>query len=161
MRFSNDGSTYTPWEQFAPTRVWNLPTGDGDASIFAQFADAAGNSAAPAIAVVQVDHTAPTVSSAEALTDPTRPWQASFTWSIDDLGIEGHGLIQSEYMLVGIDSNWRSAGAERQATYANLKSGTYTIRVRVTDLAGNAATAERQLVVNVPRGFLYLPIIVR
>lgn len=161
MRFSTDGVSYTPWEQFAPTRTWNLPDQDGDVTVFAQFADAAGNSSAPSLAVIQVDRTAPAIIASGPLSDPAQPWQVSFIWGVDDLGVEAHGLMANEYMLVGVDSSWRSAGTEQQATYTSVPPGSYTLRVRVTDLAGNAATAERQVVVAEQVGAVYLPLVRR
>ena len=161
VRFSADGVTYTPWEQFAPDRVWNLPADDGDVAIFAQFADAAGNSSSPTIAVVQVDRTAPTISVADPMTDSSLPWEVTFSWNVDDLGIEAHGQIQNEYMLVGVDNDWQVAGIQQQAVYKTIPSGTYTMRVRVTDLAGNATTVERPLNVVIPPGSVYLPLIAR
>ncbi len=161
MRFSTDGVTYTPWEQFAPTRVWNLPTTEGNAVIFAQFADAAGNSAEPVIAVVQVDRTAPTISITDPITDTSQPWQVTVAWGVEDLGVEAHGLIKNEYQLVGVDSDWQVAGVVQQAVYRAIPSGTYTLRVRVTDLAGNATTLERQMNLALARGAVYLPLVLR
>lgn len=161
MRFSSDGVTYTPWEQFSPVRSWNLPSTDGDVTIFAQFADASDNSSEPVITVVQVDHTAPLISVVEPITDPSQPWQVTFAWDVDDLGAEAHGLLKNEYMLVGVDSGWRSAGAEQQVTYTTAQSGTYTLYVRVTDLAGNSTTTQQQMSFTVPPGSIYIPLVMR
>ena len=40
------------------------------------------------------------------------------------------------YKLEGFDSNWKSAGQERVATYTNLKKGDYTFRVKAANNSG-------------------------
>ena len=44
MRFSNDGTTWSPWQPYAATAAWTLTAGpDGTRTVHPQFADAAGN----------------------------------------------------------------------------------------------------------------------
>lgn len=43
MRFSNNNVTYTPWEALSDSRSWNLTSGDGLKTVYAQFKDASGN----------------------------------------------------------------------------------------------------------------------
>ena len=42
MRFSNDGSSWSSWEQYATTKTWVLPSGDGQKTVYVQFIDNAG-----------------------------------------------------------------------------------------------------------------------
>ncbi len=42
MRFSNDGSSWSNWEQYATTKTWSLPSGDGQKTVYVQFIDNAG-----------------------------------------------------------------------------------------------------------------------
>jgi hypothetical protein len=47
MRFSNDASTWSAWEPYVTTRTgWNLTSGDGLKTVYAQFRDGAGNASA-------------------------------------------------------------------------------------------------------------------
>ncbi|MCC5877948.1 MAG: hypothetical protein JJU11_17155, partial [Candidatus Sumerlaeia bacterium] len=46
MRFSNDGTTWTPWEPFNPARSWDIDPGDGPKTIYTEVRDGAGNLAA-------------------------------------------------------------------------------------------------------------------
>jgi hypothetical protein len=44
MRFSNDGTTWSAWENYAATKNWTLAAGaDGPRNVYAQFLDNAGN----------------------------------------------------------------------------------------------------------------------
>lgn len=43
MKFSNDNFTYTSPEPYATTRPWSLTPGNGTKTVYARFADAAGN----------------------------------------------------------------------------------------------------------------------
>lgn len=59
MRFSNDGTTWSAWEAFAPTRVWELPAGVATRTVRAQFQDPFGNISAPVSDSIFVDTTPP------------------------------------------------------------------------------------------------------
>lgn len=59
MRFSNDGTTWSAWEAFAPTRAWELPAGVATRTVRAQFQDPFGNISAPVSDSIFVDTTPP------------------------------------------------------------------------------------------------------
>ena len=62
MRFSNDGVTWGGWELYAATRLfWNLASGDGVRTVYAQFRDGAGNISAPVSDSIILDTTPPSV----------------------------------------------------------------------------------------------------
>jgi hypothetical protein len=42
MTFSNGNSDWLEWEAFATSKIWVLPTGDGEKTVNVQFKDAAG-----------------------------------------------------------------------------------------------------------------------
>jgi hypothetical protein len=42
-RFSNDGTSWSPWENYTTAKAWTLTTGDGNKTVFVQFSDAAAN----------------------------------------------------------------------------------------------------------------------
>jgi hypothetical protein len=46
MRFSNDGTTWSPWEKQASVKSWTLPAGTGYKTVRAQFLDRSGNRSA-------------------------------------------------------------------------------------------------------------------
>lgn len=43
VAFSEDGRRWTPWEPFAPARLWRLEGPDGPKKVYAKFSDEAGN----------------------------------------------------------------------------------------------------------------------
>ncbi len=45
MRFSNNQSTWSSWVSYATTAAWSLTEGEGTKWVYAQFRDAAGNTA--------------------------------------------------------------------------------------------------------------------
>jgi hypothetical protein len=67
MRFSNDGTTFSPDIAFAASAAWTLSSGDGVKTVHAQFQDGAGNwsaavSASIALATPPMDTTPPSGS---------------------------------------------------------------------------------------------------
>lgn len=65
MQFSNDNVTSSIPEAYATTKSWILSHGDGLKTVYAKFADAAGNWSAPARVSVTLDTVAPTVTIEE------------------------------------------------------------------------------------------------
>jgi len=70
MRFSNDGSSWTAWEAYAPTRTWILAPGDGLKTVYVEFRDAVGNVSDPLADGIIYDTTAPTCQVLINLTAP-------------------------------------------------------------------------------------------
>ena len=58
MRFSNDAVTWSSWEAYGTSKAWTLSAGDGVKTVFVEYRDAAGNTAA-AQASITLDGTAP------------------------------------------------------------------------------------------------------
>jgi signal transduction histidine kinase/ligand-binding sensor domain-containing protein/DNA-binding response OmpR family regulator len=60
--------------------------------------------------------------------------------------------IQYAYMMEGFDKTWNYVGSQRKATYTNLPPGTYTFKVKSTDIYGNwnEKTADMKVVVRPP-----------
>jgi len=60
--------------------------------------------------------------------------------------------IEYAYIMEGFDKSWNYVGSQRKATYTNLTPGTYTFRVKSTDIYGNwnEKTADMKVVVKPP-----------
>ena len=43
MSFSNDESSWSAWESYAPSKSWTLSAGDGSKTVYARYQDNAGN----------------------------------------------------------------------------------------------------------------------
>ncbi|MEM4263171.1 MAG: hypothetical protein QXY98_05495 [Thermoplasmata archaeon] len=63
MRFSNDNATWSAWETFATSKNWDLGSGDGTKTVYAEFLDKYGVSVFYNDSIV-LDSTAPTTSIA-------------------------------------------------------------------------------------------------
>lgn len=55
MRLSHDGTHWTTWESYKPTRPWQLRANEGHHTIYVQYRDGAGNVSKPAKATVTVN----------------------------------------------------------------------------------------------------------
>ena len=59
-------------------------------------------------------------------------------------------LTKYAYKLEGFDKEWQTTGAsERRAYYNNLQSGTYTFRLKASDINGSWGDGERRLKITV------------
>lgn len=149
MRFSTDGTTFSPFEPFAYTKRWRLPAGDGMKTVHVQFADRAGNLSAVVSDSIILDTTAPRV---------VRTWPATSATVVDPAVViraraseplRGDSVSRSTVTLVRaggtapvkVKVRYRPA---RQLIVLDpkqvLQAGTtyrVTIESQVTDLAGN------------------------
>jgi len=62
MKFSNDGTTYSVAEPYAASKTWTLASGEGTKTVYAKFADAAGNWSVAASDTISLDTTPPTIA---------------------------------------------------------------------------------------------------
>lgn len=60
--------------------------------------------------------------------------------------------IKYAYKMEGFDANWNEVGTQRIATYTNLPPGSYTFKVKATDVYGNwsKSTADVKIVIKPP-----------
>jgi hypothetical protein len=138
MRFSDDGVSWSAWQDFAPTAPWTLPSGDGEKTVWAVFRDRAGNESSPVSDTIILD-TVPPVISGETVTDVTAT-TADITWQTDE---EADGQV--EY---GPDTSYGSLSprdtsyvTERTVTLTGLEPATlYHFRAISADRAGNETT---------------------
>ena len=66
----------------------------------------------------------------------------SFSISFTALDFGEYERVHYYYKLDGFDNNWIDAGNDHWASYANLPSGHYTLRVRTTDSASDEAVSD-------------------
>jgi murein DD-endopeptidase MepM/ murein hydrolase activator NlpD len=161
VRFSRDGESYGAWETFTPHKEVNVGTEEGYQYIYAQWTDEAGNLSMPAVATVFRDTTPPTVTFGLPITATWEPGRVSFPWTVEDASSLGDGVLTTEYFLISIDEDWVPADVNNVATYSCLDDGTYTFLVRATDWAGNQTLESLTTNVTVPRGYIYLPLVIR
>jgi hypothetical protein len=82
MQFSEDGTLWTGWEQFARGRMFELTAGDGQKSILFRVQDGAGNIAEPVAASIRLDTAAPGISDVN-VTD-INDTGATVIWTTDE-----------------------------------------------------------------------------
>ena len=137
MRFSNNGSSYSTAETFAPTKAWTLSNGAGTKTVYAQFRDAAGNWSTAATDTIVLDTTAPTISGRTA-TNITGS-SAQITWTTNEAATSRveYGLTTSYGSLTTLDATLVTAHSVALTGLA--PNTTYNYRVRSIDAAGNEA----------------------
>jgi len=59
MRFSNDGTAWSNWEKYAPSKQWALSSGKGQKTVYVQFSDCAGNQSSAFSADIRLVGTLP------------------------------------------------------------------------------------------------------
>ena len=64
MRFSNDGSTWSPFQPYAPDSLVEPERGDGTKTVYAQYADTFGNLSAPVSDTIGAGHGGPPADEA-------------------------------------------------------------------------------------------------
>lgn len=140
MQFSNDNTTWPGWEPFATTKTWNLITGDGEKTVYAQFRDAAGFvSTGPVSDMIFLDMTPPVC--AFVINDDnefTNFSEVSLSISASDSGTGLLGMRFSDNTLTW--GSWETcAPAVRWTIPAG--EGTRTVYGSFRDTAGNSSSA--------------------
>ena len=135
MRFSNNGTSFSAAEAFAPTKTWTLSSGAGAKTVYAQFRDAAGNWSAAATDTIVLDTTAPTISGRTA-TNITAS-SAQITWTTNEPATSRveYGLTTAYGSSTTLDPTLVTAHSVALTGLA--PNTTYNYRVRSIDAAGN------------------------
>ena len=126
MRLSNDGSSWNEWEAYIGSKPWDLPSGDGEKTVYVQYKDNAGNESSSFTDTIILDETAPTtpaVADDGAYTTSTSQIHAS--WAATD-GVSG--ISEYQYAIsatktegeIVFGGGWESAGMQTEATRTGL-----------------------------------------
>jgi hypothetical protein len=131
VRLSNDGVWDTEqWQPSSPIVVWVLSLGDGAKTVYYQIKDNAG-SVASFNDSITLDTSSPVVNAGQNQTvNAGSLVNFDASGSTDNIGV-------SSYLWDFGDGNM-GTGATANHTYTGL--GTYTARLTVQDVAGNAAS---------------------
>ncbi|MDI6786446.1 MAG: hypothetical protein QMD92_07020, partial [bacterium] len=141
MCFSNDGTTYSSWEDYGTAKTWTIATGDGNKIVYFKVKDKAGNEASAVTDSTTLDQTPPsgTINIAGGA-----EYTTSATVTLNLSGYtdgSGSGLDKVCYSNDGSSfSAWEDAAATK--TNFNLTSGdgTKTVYYRLRDNVGNIGT---------------------
>ena len=142
MRFSNNGTSFSAAEAFAPTKTWTLSSGAGTKTVYAQFRDAAGNWSTAVTDTIVLDTTAPTISGRTA-TNITGS-SAQITWTTNEPATSRveYGLTTSYGSSTTLDATLVTAHSVALTGLA--PNTTYNYRVRSIDAAGNEGVSSEQ-----------------
>ena len=139
MRFSNNGSAWTSWEEYGTSKAWTLTAGDGAKTVYVQYKDCAGTLSNICTGNITVDTTPPAcsivINGGDAQTNTA---SVTLTLSATDAG---SGVSRMRF------SNDASAWTTWES-YANSRSwtlvsgdGAKTVYVQYDDVAGNVSTS--------------------
>ena len=141
MRFSNDSSSWSAWQDYATSASWALASGaDGTRTVFAQFSDKAGNVTA-VTDTIGLDTTAPVVTistPADGSVVTTSTSALSFT-STD----AGSGVSAGSATMV-LDSGTPVTPPAN----LTLPDGAHSVTITVADAAGNKGSARASFTVS-------------
>jgi hypothetical protein len=139
MSFSNDGSSWSAWEDFATSKVWTLSSGDGSKTVYARYKDNAGNISSSAIDTIILDTTPPNVS-----VSALGAYQASLTFSVSWSGTDAtSGIanydVQFRDGTSGTWTDWITATTALSATFTGQDNHAYAFRARAWDNVDNVS----------------------
>ena len=137
MRFSNDGSAWSGWEDYTTTRSWSLAFGDGTKTVYVQFKDGAGSASGSFTDKITLDTTPPSgsvnINSGATLTSSTN---VTLTLAAADTGSS-----VSLMRFSNDDSSWTDweAYGTNKTWSLTAGDGLKTVFVQFKDLADNAS----------------------
>ena len=137
MRFSNDGTSYSGWEDYTTSRSWMLASGDGTKTVYVQYKDNAGNVGTCTDSIIL--DTGPPSSSVSDL--PTYQSTLSFpvSWSGSDAG---SGVASYDVQVRdGVSwEDWQVNTVATSTAFVGEDGHTYYFQSRARDNAGNVET---------------------
>jgi hypothetical protein len=139
MRFSNDGSAWTAWEEYGTSKAWTLTAGDGAKTVYVQYRDSAGLPSNICTGNITVDTGQPT-GSININTGAQYANSANVT-VIASVSDTGSGLAQMRWSNDGSTwSAWESYAASKSWALTS-GNGTRTVYAQFKDEAGNTSSS--------------------
>jgi uncharacterized protein YjiK len=139
MRFSNNGSTWSPWEPYSSSRAWAVPPGDGTKTVYVRYRDNAGNTSPTYSDSIVLDTAAPTgsisinggdtyaTSTSTALSLSANDGTAG----VDDMRFSNNGTSWSGWEAYAGSKAWTLPSGD----------GSKTVYVQYRDRAGNISSS--------------------
>jgi len=138
MRFSNNGTNWSAWQDAGASKSWTLASGDGNKTVYAQFMDLAGNISTNVTDTIKLDATAPTGTLA---INGGAPYAKDVAVSLSLIYEDGtgSGVARMRFSNDGADwSAWETVAATKGWTLA-AGDGEKTVYVQFSDVAGNVS----------------------
>jgi len=137
MKFSNDGASWSGEEDYATSKSWTLPTGDGPKTVYVQYKDNADNwSGLTSISDTIILETAPptgtiSINNGALYTNST---SITLTLSASDAG---SGISKMKFSNDGVSWSSEEDYAASKSWTLTTGEGTKTVYVQYKDNAGN------------------------
>jgi chitodextrinase len=135
MRFSNNGTSFSAAEAYAPTKAWTLSSGQGTKTVYAQFRDAAGNWSAAISDTIVFDTAAPTISGRTVSNITGGSAQINWTTSEPATSRVEYGLTTSYGSSTTLDPTLVTSHSVQVTGLA--PNTTYNYLIHTIDAAGN------------------------
>ncbi|MBN3554065.1 DNRLRE domain-containing protein [Fictibacillus nanhaiensis] len=151
QRFKNETATYSTYEPFNTTKQWTLSEANGEKTVTAMFKDGSGNESVEASDSIKLDTNFPTavISTPKELdylngtieikgtTKDEDLREYSLEYGIGDVPTSWYSILISDRVIEdGLLANWDTS---------SLTTGKYTIRLTVTDAAGNTTYEQKKV----------------
>lgn len=159
MCFSNDGSSYYPWETFDSTKTWTLSSGDGVKTVYTKYKDKAGNISNPYSDTITLDMTPPSPCSVSINNGDvyTSNNVVNLTLFATDNNLVTEMMISTDNEFQG--ASWEPYISSESFTFTT-DNGTKWIYAKYKDIAGNVTPSycEDSIVLDTvpPAGSLYI-----
>lgn len=144
MRFGDNGTSWSIWESYNTSKVWNLPSGDGLKSVYVEYKDRAGEVSLSYSDTTILDTVAPVVSITSPLNgSEIRLSNAIIKWNGTDAGSGiGHFEIQlDQEAMINVGNNMTQA-------FDGLGDGSHIVYVKAVDKIGRTTETSVTFVVN-------------
>ena len=152
MRFSNDNITYTDWQVYTASKLWNLQDADGAKTVYVQFRDHAGLFSPAYLDTIVLDTTTPNIGipSREPTDDifPAQPVKISINVTDATSQVKSATL----YYSLNNGTTWEepiplnlnaSTGLYEATIPPQLAETWVRFEIAAHDYAGNNATLDR------------------
>jgi len=143
VRFSNDNTTWTPWEAYTTSKAWTLTNGDGIKTVYYQIRNNAGLVSAH-LDWIELDTDPPKIL--EISPDNGTEIESStitVTWIAED---EASDIDHFEIRLD--DGPWINTGTNMTYTFTSTNDGSHVLDVKAIDRASNHGQVRIRFSVN-------------
>jgi hypothetical protein len=143
VRYSNDGSTWSSWENASPTKAWSLSSGDGTKTVYCQITDNGGHISTTYSDTIFLDTSTPRggiqINNGGAYTNVT---EVNLSLLAQD---DGSGVSQMRFSNDwGSWSNWEPYSTSKSWSL-QAGDGAKTVAVQYTDRVNLTVTAYQSI----------------
>jgi hypothetical protein len=132
VRFSNDNTTWTPWEAYTASKAWTLTNGDGIKTVYYQIRNNAGLVSAHLDWIV-LDTNPPRIL--EIFPDNGTEIESS-TITVTWIGLDETSDID-HYEIRLNNGSWINTGTDTTYTFTGTSDGSHFFDIRAIDKANN------------------------